>query len=1059
MDLLVDGDRKQDFNIVDPKSGSIIHYKNGGQQPDGKWSWNLSNNGRPIATGLGPGRNVRLADMDGDGKADYLLLGTERGDAILYLNKGEKPGGWNWVAYNNGKPIATGIGFSADNVQLKDIDGDGLADYLGIDPSSGATTAYRNLGPKPNGGWGWVPMNDAKPTATGIGSAGRNVLWGRLEKTNRYSGSEDESDEDALGVYVDGGEPFPSEGLGGLGLATVGAAATSAMTAYAITAQNDLTTARHAVSGLRSGNPTSAGVSAVVGALAKLASDYAALSNQAKKWNINSFDGKARPGAQKTLSELQSAGQKVSDLIPKLNACALSLGKRQALSSCRPAYNQAATIFSGSSMLTPLSRLGSSGRAGGFSAGGGGGGGASGGLSVLGGGLPLPSGGLGGLGLPTTGAQAITALKPYAVTAYNALVSASNLARPLGASPSAGQISAAGSALDAAGSDLAAISTQVEAIELQSLTGGQPAIVQTELANLRNAAGTVSGLSSRLRGAVNTPGFKAAAIVVASIATEQYILQSLYFFLSQDNPLAPGTTPPVLFPPSDDNKPTDWFLNTVPGTSVKTFQEWIKGLPDKGLGRQHIFAGSNYHSYAGTWTKEEAQIINQDPIVDHQVPNVRLMHDWGFFERNSTAITEDGLQKRVDSPTIVTYERSQRHLKILSLFPNTNIAHASNTNPLLDYAFEASAGLGTFVYVFDGGYNWNHAEFQGLPHEQYVVPTLRNADGTSVRTIDDQNRGHGTSVAAMVFGRTLGVAKRTTVIGVKISGDAGVTPEDTIVGWRWAVEDVRAKNREGKAVFVSTIHFEYPPALRTNDHAEYAYQAPYNIPRPQAPDAFVPALAEAWNTGIVTVFATGNKPNPRGITDLGGSTPQRFGDPSNAIITVASVTRTGAKSDFNIKAGPPSAGPGNPIVDMQLIGEITTYAMADPVILPDIRGNHRYTASTGTSYASPQVGGLAAYLLGLPNIQVPQDFRQIPMAMKNHIVRTTRDGSHGGLGVAYNGVRELPCNPTTILHRSVNDERTIIDKVYGLVGINMTLAEPALPQDEEIWRPANVVAL
>ncbi|KAL9027884.1 MAG: hypothetical protein Q9180_007260, partial [Flavoplaca navasiana] len=122
MDLLVDGDRKQDFNIVDPKSGSIIHYKNGGQQPDGKWSWNLSNNGRPIATGLGPGRNVRLADMDGDGKADYLLLGTERGDAILYLNKGEKPGGWNWVAYNNGKPIATGIGFGADNVQFKDID-------------------------------------------------------------------------------------------------------------------------------------------------------------------------------------------------------------------------------------------------------------------------------------------------------------------------------------------------------------------------------------------------------------------------------------------------------------------------------------------------------------------------------------------------------------------------------------------------------------------------------------------------------------------------------------------------------------------------------------------------------------------------------------------------------------------------------------------------------------------------------------------------------------------------------------------------------------------------
>ena len=129
----MDGDKKQDFNIVDPKSGAIVLYKNGGQQPDGKWSWNVANDGKPIATGLGPGRNVRLADLDGDGKADYILLGAERGDAILYLNKGEKPGGWNWVPYNDAKPIATGIGFIADHVQFKDLDGKlhrhGLKEY------------------------------------------------------------------------------------------------------------------------------------------------------------------------------------------------------------------------------------------------------------------------------------------------------------------------------------------------------------------------------------------------------------------------------------------------------------------------------------------------------------------------------------------------------------------------------------------------------------------------------------------------------------------------------------------------------------------------------------------------------------------------------------------------------------------------------------------------------------------------------------------------------------------------------------------------------------------
>ena len=110
------------FCIVDPKSGAIILYKNGGPQAKGDWLWTPANNGKPIATGLGPGKNVRLADMDGDGKADYLILGP-RGEASLYLNKGEKTRGWNWVAYNDGNPIATGIGFDPDHVQFKDING------------------------------------------------------------------------------------------------------------------------------------------------------------------------------------------------------------------------------------------------------------------------------------------------------------------------------------------------------------------------------------------------------------------------------------------------------------------------------------------------------------------------------------------------------------------------------------------------------------------------------------------------------------------------------------------------------------------------------------------------------------------------------------------------------------------------------------------------------------------------------------------------------------------------------------------------------------------------
>lgn len=108
------------------------------------------------------------------------------------------------------------------------------------------------------------------PSDSGTGSGSGNS--GNRPSNGSPSGSQDVSDENTLGVYVNGGKPIPSEGLGGLGLATAGATAVSAVTAYAITTQNDLTTARHAVNGLQSRNPTSAGVKAVVGAVTTLAS-------------------------------------------------------------------------------------------------------------------------------------------------------------------------------------------------------------------------------------------------------------------------------------------------------------------------------------------------------------------------------------------------------------------------------------------------------------------------------------------------------------------------------------------------------------------------------------------------------------------------------------------------------------------------------------------------------------------------------------------------------------------------------------------------------------------
>jgi hypothetical protein len=51
---------------------------------------------------------------------------------------------------------------------MADIDGDGKVDYLIVDPKTGATSWYQNGGADgaANGGWSWVPKGQI---ASGIG--------------------------------------------------------------------------------------------------------------------------------------------------------------------------------------------------------------------------------------------------------------------------------------------------------------------------------------------------------------------------------------------------------------------------------------------------------------------------------------------------------------------------------------------------------------------------------------------------------------------------------------------------------------------------------------------------------------------------------------------------------------------------------------------------------------------------------------------------------------------------------------------------------------------------
>lgn len=137
-----DGDGLPDQLLVADGGQVEVRLNRGGNYAGG-WQ----NIGR-VATGLTTDRTrVRFADWDGDGKTDYILLNTN-GSVVVYINRGGDVGG-GWAG---GGQVATGTTANQDQVRFADFDGDGKADYVTI-ADSGAVGVYVNRGADTGSGW------------------------------------------------------------------------------------------------------------------------------------------------------------------------------------------------------------------------------------------------------------------------------------------------------------------------------------------------------------------------------------------------------------------------------------------------------------------------------------------------------------------------------------------------------------------------------------------------------------------------------------------------------------------------------------------------------------------------------------------------------------------------------------------------------------------------------------------------------------------------------------------------------------------------------------------
>ncbi|WP_344917870.1 GDSL-type esterase/lipase family protein [Streptosporangium oxazolinicum] len=178
----LDGDRRDDYLAVNPATGETRAWVNRGAENGGdRWE-----DRGVIASGTNTGvtllgRVAQFADIDGDGRDDYLSLDPRTGHTRAWLNRGADRGGDHWLDKGViASGTNTGVSLTGRYVQFADIDGDGRDDYLAIDPANGNTRAWRNVGAE-NGGDKWEDRGViASGTNTGVSRTGRIARFGDL---------------------------------------------------------------------------------------------------------------------------------------------------------------------------------------------------------------------------------------------------------------------------------------------------------------------------------------------------------------------------------------------------------------------------------------------------------------------------------------------------------------------------------------------------------------------------------------------------------------------------------------------------------------------------------------------------------------------------------------------------------------------------------------------------------------------------------------------------------------------------------------------------------------
>lgn len=107
------------------------------------------------------------------------------------------------------------------------------------------------------------------------------------------------------------------------------------------------------------------------------------------------------------------------------------------------------------------------------------------------------------------------------------------------------------------------------------------------------------------------------------------------------------------------------------------------------------------------------------------------------------------------------------------------------------YRYPVSGGANVDAYVIDTGIYVDHKDFEGRAKWGFTAPR---------GDTDTDGNGHGTHVASTIAGKQYGVAKKATVIAVKVLSSSGYgTMADVVAGVEWAAKSAKQSGRKSVA--------------------------------------------------------------------------------------------------------------------------------------------------------------------------------------------------------------------------------------------------------------------